>query len=240
MGAASACPHVGDLQPALCAAGAPSDRPLPLVQLTGAVRASARPRARACSASSASVQEVGIAASARTVCQVSCVPRRPKALTQVTIFIDNFTPRCAVLETSIAPMPEDRWHCRTCHQRHVTLRSRALLSEGLPTIRRVPQAQSQGDFASRSPSFSSRSLLHDVGMVPSCSLPKTLREWQSGLGTGAPVSPFRVMANALGVPCRPHPDVAGRPGGPAEPRLRSGRDLAAPSRRRPHAQCAVC
>lgn len=103
-----------------------------------------------------------------------------------------------------------------------------------------PRPSLRVHFASHSPSFSSRSLLHDVGMVPSCSLPKALRERQSGLGTGAPVSPFRVMGNALWVPCRPHPDVAGRPGGPAEPRLRSGWDLAATSRRQPHAQCAVC
>lgn len=70
-------PSVVGTPPATAPLGERQQTPLPLVQLTGGVRASARLRAQPCAASSASARDVGITAAARTACQVSLAARPP-------------------------------------------------------------------------------------------------------------------------------------------------------------------
>lgn len=70
-------PSVVGTPPATAPLGERQQTPLPLVQLTGGVRASARLRAQPCAASSASARDVGVTAAARTACQVSLAARPP-------------------------------------------------------------------------------------------------------------------------------------------------------------------
>lgn len=95
------CPHAGTASRGSSAVGTPpaaaplGERqltPLPPVQLTGGVRASARLRAQPCSASSASTRDVGVAAAARTACQVSLAA--PRALTRGIVSFGPFPPMC--------------------------------------------------------------------------------------------------------------------------------------------------
>lgn len=70
--------------------------------------------------------------------------RRPKGLTQVSISVQNFTPRCVVLETSMAYLPDERAVVLyvSSETRHSPIQGSAF--EGLPTTGHVSEAQRQG------------------------------------------------------------------------------------------------